>query len=207
MNLNTFTPFLTFFQNGKQMTIIDRLKALDEMYGTILRNSDLEYFAHKDEEFRKVLISILTPTTLSVDLDLPDLKDILERLAESFQSSGFSRLEKIVFKPSVSNEKMQNHFLQILEQNAKSLTSLEIEAYEFDCPKKILFSNVQKLSLNISKFKTFELKFLDHSNYTFSKTNKPLVLKIIWSKKYFGISPSTQDQTLPMNLVEKKTRI
>ena len=212
-----FYNLLDYLTSGKQMKIIDILKALDEMYGTILRNSDLKNFAHKDEEFRKVLISILTPTTLSVDLDLlnsrfieditPIVEDILESLAKDFQSSGFSKLEKIVFKPSISNEKMQNNFLQILKKNAESLTSLEIKAYEFDSPAEILFPNVQKLSLNISKLKKFKLKFLQHSNYTTLNLGHNVAFTKIDGKEYFWILPATGKLTALMSLIKQNENL
>ena len=203
---------LFFLKAGKQISIIKKLKLLNEVYGSMLSNSILEFFAHKDEDFISVLFSILTPFTLSIDPKLLNypfsleadsfLENVIKSLTKCFELKGISKLEKIEFRPSFFYERMQPHIFQILKQNAESIISLDIFAYEFPCPEEILFPNVQRLSLRMSSLAKMKLKFLHHSNYTTLNLGTDVTFTDIIGKPYFSIVSRKENITSLISLME-----
>lgn len=96
LNRKQFFDFyypLDFLQGGRQRYWIRKLQSLDKSFGEILSNSDLEYFACQNDEFIEVLMSILTPASLSIDfqefelLFTQDIRLNIKKICSNFRKA------------------------------------------------------------------------------------------------------------------------
>ena len=207
-----FFYLLDFLQGGKQRDLIVKMESLNNTLQSFISNSDLRYFAQRDESL-KVLLAIWSPGTLFVDSDRlrlsfgegidVTLKKVLSRLATQSKSTSVFNLQKLEIH-NISTNSMLTSLLEILESNAETLTCLSIHCFQFHCPQRILLPNVREISIQLWTAENCQIFFLLHSNYTVLEIGNNIHMTEISGKKYFQIASLPNINSLECLIKENK---
>ena len=152
----------------------------------------------QNEEFFELLMTILTPLSLTIDyprLELIFSQDvfsiveiILGRLVESKRFLSSFKAKRVNFRNYQNSQKSHSAVFKIQQRNAENLISLEINTLQFDCESTLTFSNLQNLFIHIPLIAKFRARFLVHSFYKSINLYNHLEDEFFCGKQYFKLS-------------------